>query len=474
MSSSISFALTGFSLIDSLPVLWPVAATLAGALLFFRSLRKQSGQLDVFELGVFYAVLVILYSVFPLVGYLLGDLSFTPLSDNRLFRAQPSPKELAPIFWYYFLYFGVFAFCYAWLRGNRNRSAPRIMMPPRYTLAALIVSLLLIKAFFLCVGFIYGLQDPGSYEESYLMYRGLPLLIRQILGHFNGITFTLEILIVALLVFNFQKYKYWICVWFLAEFLSIFLKGVGSRTELFVLLMSLAASYHFVVKRFSVRTALAVGSFVLLLFISLGVIRGLAAINSDTGLNPFGYANEFESSLGNAYDISQLKAAGETKSVFPRFYFADYVSLIPQQLLPFKKIDVSTWYVSTFYPTFAESGGGLSFGAIAESILGLGWVDVVWRGAFIGILFAWLHRRFVRRKQTLWGYGFYLWVLVFAYQCFRGGTFLLVPRAFYEFFSVFIWIPIFADVLSLFRLRAVPSAGNVPKDGSSQFASSKG
>jgi oligosaccharide repeat unit polymerase len=472
MPSSNPIALAGTFLIDASPVLWPVVAILAGTLLFFRSIRKRSRQLDVFELGVFYAVLVILYAVFPIISYLIGDLSFSPLSDIRLFQAQPSPKELAPICWYYFLYFGAFALCYAWFRDTRNRNELRVVMPPRYTLLALIVFLLMIKGFFLFIKFTYGLAAE-SYEESYLMYRGLPRLLQQILNHFGGITFTLEILIMALLVLNFRKYRYWIFGWILAELLSIFFGGIGSRTGLFVLLMSLAACYHFAVKKFSLRTALVVGLVVLLLFVSLGVVRNLTEINPDTRLNPFGYANEFESILGNAYDVSQLKAAGETQSVFPQFYFADFLNLIPQQLLPIKKIDVAAWYVNTFYPVFAESGGGLAFGAIPESILGLGWVDAVWRGAVIGILFAWLHRRFVKGRQTLWSYGFYVWVLILAYQCFRGGTFLLVPRVFYQFFLVFICIPIFAQVLAFFGSRKVSSIAHLTQGTLNSAASSR-
>lgn len=447
---SSSFALTGSFLTDALPVIWPLVALLAAAAVYFQALRKWSRQLDVFELGVFYALLVILYAVFPFVDYMLGDLSFSPFSDSRLFQAQPSPKELAPIFWYYFLYFGAFALCYARLRGARNREALKARLPPRYTLPALIASLLLIKGFFLFITFMYGLGTPETYADSYLMYQGLPRLLQQILNHLSGIAFTCEILIMALLSGNFRKYKYWICGWILMEFVSIFVGGIGSRTGLLVLLMSAAACHHFTVKRFSVRTAFAVGLSVLLLFVALGVVRDLAVIDSEAGLNPFGYGNEFETLFANAYDISQLKASGETKGVFPYFYFGDVLNLIPQQLLPFKKIDTAAVYVNTFYPVFAESGGGLAFGAITESILGLGWVDAVWRGAAIGIIFAWLHRRFARNRQTIWSYGFYLWVLIFAYQCFRGTTFALVPRAFYQFFFVFVSMRVVGWFLVLF------------------------
>jgi len=473
MPSSIALAPLGSLLTDALPVVWPLLAILAEAALLLRSLRKWSGRLDIFDLGAFYALLVTLYAVFPLASYLVNDLSFSLLSDLRLSQAQPSPKELAPIFWLYSLYLGAFALGYTRFRGTHDGNEWRMVRPPRCTLWALVLSLLLIKAFVLSINLIYGLGGAYTYNDTYLMYRGGPRFLQQILNHLGGMTLTLDILIMALLVFDFRKYRYWILGWVLTEILPIVFTGVGSRTGLFVLLMSFVACYHFTVKRLSVRTALVTGLGVLMLFVSLGIMRNLTEVNAGTELNPLGYSNEFEGTLANAYDISQRKAAGETQGVFPQFYVADVVSLIPQQLLPFKKIDLAAWYANTFYPTYAESGGGFAFGAIPEAILGLGWVDALWRGAAIGILFACVRRRFVRGTQTLWSYGFYLWVLIFAYECFRGRTFLLIPRAFYQFFLVFLWIPVFAQLLALIGSSNVSSIGRFTHENRESAASSR-
>jgi hypothetical protein len=451
-------AFVSFSLSDASPVLWPLVAILTAASLYLRWIRKSSSMFDVLELGVFYPVLVLMYAIFPILSFLLGDFSFSPLSDIRLFQAQPTPEGMAPICWYYVLYFCAFAVSYAWMRGRSAATVVRIETPPRYTLAALIVSLLLIEATFLIVKIAYGIAGPETYNDTYLMYQGLPRVLQQILNHFNGWTFTLEILIMTLLVMDFRKYRFWIVGWVAAQLLSVFFVGIGSRTNLLVPMASLVACYHFGVRRFTVRATLALGGAVMLLFLALGIARSVQEVDSDAGLNPFGYANEFESIYANAYEVSQLEAGGETKAVFPDIYFADVVSVIPQQVVPFEKLDVASWYVNTFYPDWADSGGGFAFGVIPESIVGLGWIDVLWRGAALGFLFAWLHRRFTTSTQSLWRFSFHLWVLIFSYQCFRAGTFALVPRVFYQFVLVFIWIRVFTAVIAHLASRRTATA----------------
>jgi hypothetical protein len=448
--------LIGSMIVESLPVFWPILAVLGTVLLFIRGLRSRSSQVNALELGVLYVSLVSLYAVVPFLSYLMGGLSFSPVSDFRLFQAQPSPTEMASVLWYYFLYLCAFCLAYLHVRQSIKPSFLRLLPPSRRLFSVLFASLVAIKLFFLLVNVVYRLEKADSYEESYLMYRGLPQVLQQVLNHLNGMVFTLEILIMVFLVMNFRKYKVWILGWIGFQVASLFVTGVGSRTELLVILLAFAVSHHYFVRPITVRVALAVGAVALLVFMFLGMVRGLRELNADNGVNPFGYANEFEIVLGNAYDMSQLRSSGEAKSIFPGFYLSDFLNLVPQQLLPFKKIDLAYWYVNGFYPEFAEGGGGLAFGAIPESMLGLGWVDAVWRGALVGAAFAWLHRRVFRVKQSIWSFGFYVWALVFSYQCFRGTTFILVPRAFYQFFLLFLLVK-----FSLYTLEVLQT-GNSP------------
>lgn len=435
---------------DASPVLWPLAATTIAVLIFFYTVRRRSTEFDIFELGTFYAAIVALYAIFPALAYLANGMEFGPLSDLRLFRAQPLPRELAPVFWCYFAYFAAFGAAYLARRSDDRKTSITFRLPERRTFAALVITLVAIKVFFVAIRVVYGIQSAETYNETYLLYSNLPLILQQLLNHLNGMVLTLEILIMVVLTRNFRKYRWWILGWFSLEFVTSVIGGVGSRTELFVLAVALAIGYHYSVKKLRLRVALTLGVIGMVLFIAMGVLRDKNLAEAGT-LNPLSFNNEFEAVFANAYDISQLRKTGEVREIFPEFYFSDVLALIPRQIVPFKKIDVSEWYSKTFYPEYAETGGGLAFGAIAESFVGFGWLDAIWRGAVIGLIFAFLNNRLFRREQTIWSFGLYAWVLTFAYQCFRGGTFILLPRLFYQVFLLFLWIQFLSGFLTLFR-----------------------
>ena len=103
-----------------MPVILPGLAIIAAELVFLRTLRKRDGSVRPFEIGVFYSGLVVIYALYPLVNYAANGFTYSPLADSRLFRAQPSPSEAAPIYWYYFLFLASFALAYCILRGRHN------------------------------------------------------------------------------------------------------------------------------------------------------------------------------------------------------------------------------------------------------------------------------------------------------------------------------------------------------------------
>jgi len=230
-----------------------------------------------------------------------------------------------------------------------------------------------------------------------------------------------------------------------------------------VVLSALIITYHLFVKRFTRRATWLLCLAGLLLFLGLGMIRMLHLYSSDEAVvSLLASRNEFETLFANAYDLRELKATGQTDDIFPGLYFSDVANLIPQQIMPFKKIDMAEWYVQTFYDYYAEGGGGFGFGAVSESIVGLGWIDLIWRGALVGWIFASIYRRFVTKKKSFWNYSFYLWVTIFSYQTFRTTTFILLPHAIYDVLSVMVA----ADLLSklpAWLMNSPSSAGRAEK-----------
>jgi len=447
--------------IQVLIVVAPILALTGAAVIFLRILKKRDGEVEPFELGVFYAAVVFLYGVFPLLSYLSGGLHFSRFAASRLFLSQPLPSEMARIDWYYFVYFSFFVAAYLLARGKCRIKKILLPRPDGRLLVVLIILLLSVKAFFVFLRLYYDIRNPESYIESYLQYSTLPLIVQQLVNHFIQIDLTLQVVLMAYLTFNFRKYKYAIFACVALEFLMMFFYGIGARTGLFVLIASLVITHHFAVRRLTIRSAVIVGALVLLLFVSFGALRDDTRGYADSPRDPLAYNNEFESVFSTSYDLLYGKGISASRAIPRSFYVSDFLNLVPQQLLPFQKIDLTRWYVETYYPTYAMSGGGLAFGVVPEAIVGLGWFDVGWRGAIIGVLFALIHRNFVNGKKSFWKYCFYLWTVIFAYQCFRNTTFRLVPQFFYEFLTVVIVSKIMLKILprrkkSRYRLESSP------------------
>ena len=417
----------------ALPIILPVIAVIVAEVIFLRTLRRRSGHIEVFEIGVFFSLIVLLYTVFPVISLFANRFDYSLLGDSRLFGAQPSPVEIAPVYWLYFLFLASFAVGYCVRRGGgRLRDLLRPTPGPR-TFWILLGCYLMIRLYFVFLRIHYNLLEAESYGENYLLYKDLPLYFQQLANHLGGMGLTLQLVLMAFLVLNYKKYKFSILVWVTLEFLSLALFGVGARTGLFVLILAFLTTYHLAVRPLTKRFLAFVCVSAVFLFLGLGIVRALEDSSGEEGVNLLSSSNEFDAILANAYDLRELKAEGKTDEIFPQLYFADLLNLIPQQVSPFRKLDLSAWYVESFYPSLEKKGGGLAFGVISESVVGLGWFDAVWRGALIGWIFAWIFRFLLRGPTSFWKYCFYLWATSLCYQVFRGGTFLLVPRFVYQF-----------------------------------------
>ena len=424
--------------VEVFTVLYPLLAILAAALFFLLILRKHDGKVEVFELGVFYTGIVLIYSVYPLLNYLACGLSYLRRSNVVLFQAQPSPGEMATISWYFFVYFVSFLAAYLLARGRCKFEKLQVPRPDSRLLLALILQYAAVEAFFLFMKLYYNIQKPEDYTGSYLLYANLPLIVKQLAGHLGGIELTLEVMLMAYLTLKYRRYKFIIVGWIILEIPALFFYGIGARTAMFALLFSLLITYHFEVKRLKVRSAVILGFVGVALFFVLGVVRSFPLNEADLSINPFTYPSEFECVFTNSYDLLHVKKAGLTAALFPSVYVNDFLALIPQQLLSLQKLDPLDWYAQTFYPDFAATGGGLAFGAIPEAIVGFGWIDAAWRGVIIGLIFAFVHRSFIQSKKSFWRYCLYIWLTIFCYKCFRCTTFRLLPQFVYQFLTVFI------------------------------------
>jgi hypothetical protein len=188
----------------------------------------------------------------------------------------------------------------------------------------------------------------------------------------------------------------------------------------------LIAADHFR-RRFSPSVLAGAAAAGLAFFLALGLFRGGGVTISDAAGR-----NEFMALFVTALDIRQLYITGSTLDMNANLLVSDVLRLIPQQILPFEKVDPATWYVSTFYPGVAEAGGGLAFGLLAEAVLGGGGVAALIRGLALGALVS-VSFNYLSARASLWRLIIYMWLFTNLYQCFRDTTFTLIGRFVFQF-----------------------------------------
>jgi hypothetical protein len=437
---------------ERMPIVLPILAVTGSAAAFCWWLWRQSRDgFPYFEIGVVYVAVVWLYTVFPLVGFLVNGLRQTPANDMRLYLFRPSAGEVGSIGWYQAAHLAAFVATYLLWRGRVRPRETGFPVPDRATVVAALFAYLVIGAYLLFLDWRFDLSAK-TYLESYLVTRRLPLEFAQLANHLGAARFVLELLILAALFGGYPRWRSVILGWMAVVAGLAFIRR-GSRTDVVMLMAAVAVMYDQAVRRLRLWHVAVCGVIGLSFFLVLGVLRyGTTPASQTANINPiFGYASEFENNLANAYDLSRLRAKGLIGDLPVAFYLADLLALVPQQLLPVEKISPAVWYVNTFYPIYAATGGGLAFGSIAESVLGGGWVDAAGRGAALGLLLAQVHRYHARSGATVWSFIFYVWATVSVYHSFRATTFVLVGYFFYRFLPVAIGVKVLASVL-----RAMP------------------
>lgn len=399
----------------------PIAVSVGATALFLLVLLRRSRVVPLDEIGTWYIGIALVYTVLPLIVYLVLGMQYGPINDLRLYLEQPQPEMVATLGWYFTAYLMAFAGMYLLIRGRA--SIPTTTRP--HVSQALGTAAILLWLF-LTVGLLiprlfYNLS-ADTYIESYAVVSRLPILVRQWIRFTGGIRLVVE-LVILVWVFDDWKKRRWIAFAWLGYEGSQMLLSAGARTELMMALVAVTVLYHRL--RRPVRFPLAVAGSVLILvvFMGLGYWRSYRGLQEVGAVGSTLNAGEFEAVFANAIDIYQRKRAGELNDLPPGLLLSDLVAPIPSQLLPFPKQSIPDWYMSEFYLTLREQGGGLAFGAIPQSLLGYGLVEVILRGAFVGLLFGVMTRWAARRAGRLWVVVFYLWMTLFAYNSLRSTTF---------------------------------------------------
>ena len=80
-------------------VLGPAVVIAAITLLYLSVQIGREGHLPIFEAATFFVLATAIYSIVPLLQFVLGGMECGPTSDNRLQQWQPTPREFGTFAW---------------------------------------------------------------------------------------------------------------------------------------------------------------------------------------------------------------------------------------------------------------------------------------------------------------------------------------------------------------------------------------
>jgi len=434
-------------------VIAPLFALLLVGVAFLADRTRRVGAAPI-SIGSMYALAVLVYGAYPLVIYLALGGVYTPLNDGRLFAEQPAPAGVGRIAWYYAVYLASFCVAYVVVAPRIRKAGPISLDLDSPSLWALFAAFVVLRSTTVVAEALFA-ANALDYTETYLKYQHLPLIAQQLLGHMEGIASILALAVVAALCREWNRYRWVVLVWLALE-LSLLLMGLGARTQFVLLCLAALFSYHYLWKPVSTVTLGAAGLVLLVGFVGLGMLRQYGGADlAALGIEVIAGSSEFESLFANAYDVDRLIAFGEIDraSMIGTVYVGDLVNLVPQQLVPFAKVSLPTWYLEAFYPEFLDQGGGLAFGAVAEALIGSGWPDLVWRGAFVGAALGLFDHWVTVTRVNFWRFVFCLWLMTSCYLIFRTTTFTLVAVFVYRFLPALLMVSVLAYLLRAAAVR---------------------
>jgi hypothetical protein len=418
----------------------PAAAALVASMSAFMFLWRRDGELPLFDVGIVCLAFVTCYVAIPPVMYLLSGMEWTILSDSRLKVYDPSPEQFGAFAWMPASYVVSLAAAYVACRGRAAGRGP-IEAPDRPTVVAIVSLALLIAGFFVAYQLLFDVDI--SLNQSYELSRQamatgtfpqVPLVIRQVAHNLYGMLMVLKYAMVLLLVRHWRHRwcRYALPAWLAAE--GVFtVVNMGSRSWYVFLLLSAMLAYHRIVRPLRLPV-LALASVLLVAgALGYGFVRdyGNVSVEIDPDIHVLSANTEFHALYGTPYDLLRRKEEGSLPRVPWQVYLSDLLMLVPQQALPFQKIDPGQWYLELL--GIRGSGQGFMFGVVSQGVIGLGTIELVVRGALTGFLLAMFHRWYARRTSSFWATLLYLWLCIWSYYCYRATSFYVATYFVYRF-----------------------------------------
>jgi hypothetical protein len=447
-----------YSNADQRLLLNPVVLSAVIVLATVEHFWRRDRRLPIVDVGVLCALITLAYIAAPTFFFIMSGFQWTVLSDPRLVQMNPGPAEVAELLWSVTAYLTTFCLAYAVLRGPAM-PGPDVPIAAETSAGWALFTILALATIYK-VGIESYFQinlEPSNKElqANYGVSSQLPLFLAQITHNILGI---LRITMLGIVAFVFARKSrtlgFFLVMWLLAEgYWTV--ANMGSRTYYAFMIMAVVLSYHRIVKSIGPIPAIGVASALLAGLTGFGYWRDVGSHVTNVA-DIWSAATEFQVLLANGLHVSWAYAHGLINDVPWQIRLNDLILLIPQQLLPFEKLDMTDWYIRE---TGVDNHGlGLMFGVVAQSEVGFGIPEIMLRGALLGAVLAFIHRKCVKHATSLTAFIFYLWLCTSIYYTYRASTFYIATWAAYR---VIPFVLLFWFFSRIFRPQT--SSGLAPK-----------
>ena len=419
-------------------LLLPILAMANIAALYFVVLWGRDGELPVFEIGSLWVAATLLYGAMPFVNFLVGGLRWNVSSDSRLFQYPADLDTLVLFAWRYVAYLATFVAVYLPVRARRTAAGTPLGAVPRSRLAVLLIMLGVQWGFEYLLYLVYGLDVRISYTDlpATVQPATMPYVVWQVTLIVLASVFVVKQGLLLVLIRNWRdlRWRLLLVAWLGVETCAVAVQ-MGSRGTAVRLLLTFVVLYHRFVRPLRPVWLAAGGGALLAGFLAQGILRFRPSLDGGLDLATLlTSTNEFQTLFGTAYDLFQRRLTGTLSEVPWQIYVSDLYLVIPSQLLPFYKWDPSEWYLEVI--GLRGTGVGFMFGVMSQAVLGFDWIELVARGAVLGLATALLHRWYVRRARRFWPTLLYLFVGIWIYYTARATTFYLLHFVVYQFVPV--------------------------------------
>ncbi len=393
---------------------------------------KRRGKPSFLDIGTIFAIIVTIYGFFPGVAIILASRDIGYIEDGRMI-GYPDIFSIEQVQVIFLFFLTSFCASYFLFRKFGNETHDYQEEAGKYIWLIFSIALLL-AAVTPVMKILLGVEFSTDYIGTYTELRNFPLIIQQIFGVIDQLSFSFMI---ASIVFAIAYKPHWYIYIMAIVLLNIGYASVsgGSRTAAFIGFFAYLVAVSIFVRTVNFRQLAPFGAAALVLFMLAGYWRSEQA---DLSVLSIIQGGEFMALFVNSVDLQARIADGTAAAFRYSFTAIDFLKMIPAQLLAIEKVDPGTWYVQTFYPEYYAAGGGFAFGAIAESVMGLGPTDAAIRGALLGFVFAFAGNRLIERRSSILGIFIYVWLTVVCYQSFRDTTFSFMTRSLYQILPIFV------------------------------------